>query len=249
MNLWMFVTWIGCGSSEPTLAGRVVDVWGTPVTDATVIVVGQAERPFTDSNGRYTLNRQQGQWRIKVGKEGFVPVVSELNIEEDTVDIPEITLWPQPTENGFYLLGDDRYIPLQPYPVTRKGNALKSHRGLTSLGNAILQNAPLQVLFHTDLRPDQGHRLNPTLTSLKYLEEAELPSALGATVNVNLYVSDRDIPLNIETLPTRTDYLLSTGTLDEGAYALSTQHLLSQMSANAFQDLPDELKVAWPFQH
>ena len=98
----------GAVGSEPRAPAASVEHVAAPagVTDATVIVVGQAERPFTDSNGRYTLNHQQGQWRIKVGKEGFVPVVSELNIKEDTVNIPEITLWPQPTENGFYLLGD-----------------------------------------------------------------------------------------------------------------------------------------------
>ena len=131
-----------------------------------------------------------------------------MTIDESTAKIPTVTLGHNPPRAAFYMLGEGRYEALVPQPVTRKGNALKSHRGLASLGDTNAEEDSLKILFHTDLRPDQVHRLEPTLSSLTYLEEATLPSALGAPVTVNLYVSDREIPLAIETLPTRSDYLL-----------------------------------------
>ncbi len=249
MNVWWALTLLACGPGEQTLTGQVLDVWGSPVDAATVIVVGQAERPFTDTNGRFTIGHLTGDWRIKVGKEGYIPSLSHLSIGEDTTEVPTITLWPQPTQNGFYVLGDEQYIALTPQPVTRKGNALKSHRGLAALGDEVITHDALQVLFHSDLRPYLGHRLAPSLSSLIYLEEATLPSALGLPVSVNLHVADREVPLTIETLPTRTDYLLTTDVLPTGAYALSTQGMLTDMSADAFLAMPKELRVAWPFQH
>jgi len=249
MNIWLALTLLACGTGDQALTGQVLDVWGSPVDNATVIVVGQAERPFTDTNGRFTIAHQVGDWRVKVGKDGYIPSLSHLSIDEEMTDIPTITLWPQPANNGFYLLGEDQYLPLTPQPVTRKGNALKSHRGLATLGAETIAKDTLQVLFHSDLRPDQVHRLAPTLSSLNYLEEATLPSALGTPVTVNLYVADQEVPLTIETLPTRTDYLLTSDVLPNGAYALSTQGMLTDMSTDAFRALPKELRVAWPFQH
>lgn len=248
MHVWLALTLLACGPGKQTLTGEVLDVWGAPVSNATVIVVGQSERPFTDSSGRFTIDRQPGEWRVKVGKEGYIPSLTSVTIDESTAKIPTVTLWPQPAESGFYMLGEGRYEALVPQPVTRKGNALKSHRGLASLGDTNAEEDSLKILFHTDLRPDQVHRLEPTLSSLTYLEEATLPSALGAPVTVNLYVSDREIPLAIETLPTRSDYLLRAENVTAGAYALSTQGLLTDMSADAFLALPNELRVAWPFQ-
>jgi hypothetical protein len=248
MNLWLLLTFFACSVGEQTLTGQVVDVWGTPVDNATVIVVGQSERPFTDASGQFTVGREAGDWRIKVGKEGYIPSFSQLTISESTTDIPAVVLWPQPTSNGFYVLGEDRYLPLVAQPVTRKGNALKSHRGLTTLGERGLPGERLNVLFHTDLRPDQVHRLEPRLSSLHYLDETALPSALGAKVTVNLYVAEQEVSMSIETLPTRTDYLLTSDVLPTGAYAMSTQGMLTDMPAEAFVALPKELRVAWPFQ-
>ena len=249
MRVWLAVTLLGCGVGEKTLTGQVVDVWGTPIDGATVIVVGQSERPFTDATGRFSIGHQPGDWRLKVGKDGYIPSISRLSIEETTTETPTITLWPQPAASGFYIRGETQLTPLQPQPVTRKGNALKSHRGLAALGDQVVQGDRLEILFHSELRPDQVSRLSPALSSLTYLEEATLPSALGTPVTVKLYVSEEELPLSIETLPTRTDYLLTSDVLPSGAYALSTQGMLTDMTSEAFRALPKELRIAWPFQH
>ena len=73
MHVWLALTLLACGPGKQTLTGEVLDVWGAPVSNATVIVVGQSERPFTDTSGRFTIDRQPGEWRVKVGKEGYIP--------------------------------------------------------------------------------------------------------------------------------------------------------------------------------
>ena len=55
---------LSCGS-PPGLSGQVVDIWGNPISGATVMIEGHAERPETDSFGQYTFGLLSGALHIK----------------------------------------------------------------------------------------------------------------------------------------------------------------------------------------
>jgi len=236
-----------CTHEEPRVQGKVVDIWGQPLVGATVIVVGQHERPTTDAEGRYWVPRDEGSWEVKAGAEGYVPAFGAFEIKPDTTMIDTLQLWPKPDESGFFLVGPGRYDPLQPQPVVSKGNTLKTYRGLEAVGETTHRGPNLRVLFHTELKQDQINRLGLELTSLDFIREAEIPAAVTSKVELNLYVAGKARPIKVTPLPSRTDYLLEVEQLEAGTYALHTQDILDNMPSDVFEQLPKEHRLAWGF--
>lgn len=239
---------IGCTQEEPRVQGKVVDIWGQPVQDALVIVVGQHNRPTTDAEGRYWIPRDEGSWEMKAGAEGYIPAFSTVDVTAQTGQLPTLQLWPKPTESGFYLVGPGTYETLEPQPVLSKGNTLKMHRGLDAVGEAAHRGPNLKVLFHTDLKQDQINRLGLELTRMEFIREAEIPAAVSTKVALNLYVASQSIPLQVTPLPSRSDYLLEVAELEAGTYALHTQDILDDMPTEVFEQLPKEHRLAWGLQ-
>jgi hypothetical protein len=214
------------------------------------MVSGLSVRPITDAEGRYTLPRQAGSYEIKAGREGFIQEHSKMDITAESTAAPLFTLYNKPADAGFYIISTGRYAKLEPANVENMGTQLRSHRGLKDVGKAEAQGGEVRVLFHTDLRMDEISRLDLELHKLKFIKDDEVPGPLGGRtkVKVNLFVSDGEVPITIEPMRSRTDYLVkSSDKLEGGFYAFHTQDMMDPKN-EAFDQVPQELKVAFPFE-
>lgn len=237
-----------CNTEPPRIEGKVVDIWGHPIEGASVIVLGQTERPMTDSYGIFKVPAEVGTWEIKAGREGYIPASSTFEIVDGSSKAPTLQLYTKPEKNGFYVLGQGRYAQALPQPVVAKGTALAGTRGVEEIGDASADGPALRVLFHTDLREDEINRLGLELVKLDYVREAAVSGALGpSSVKMNLYVAEERVDFTLEPLRSRTDYLITVPELKPGAYAFHSGEMLDDMSQEAFAQTPPELRLAWPF--
>jgi hypothetical protein len=245
------VLWIVACGTPPMLDGKVVDVWGNPIEGATVMMVGQTERPLTDPEGNYHLTPVEGRQQIKAGREGYIQDSAELEIAAGKPPLgPTFQLYPKPSEYGFYVVGPGAYSKLEAAEVVSRGNILRSARGLREVGEAYQEGSRLRVLFHTELKLDEIMRLGLELHKLKYMEKAELTGPIAnQTVDVDLWISEREVPVEVKPLRSRTDYLIASNEeLQPGYYAFQTQGLLDPKDTDRFNQIPEELRVVFPFE-
>jgi hypothetical protein len=246
---------VACNSTPDTLEGQVVDVWGNPVEGATVMVLGGSEQQLTGSDGRYVLPRIEGSIVVKTGRKGFVQAQREVVVEPgQPAEAPLFELYPKPEEIGFFAVGAAGYKKLEARPVGQVGNALKQFLGLADPGEVVLETRRPRILYHNDkMRHDQIVRLGLQLRALRFVGEEQVPVLQGeATVSVNLYVDDGGVPITLEALGSRSDYLIvPKEDLEPGrSYALQTQGLLTGGPGGdtaSFTALPEELRIAFPF--
>lgn len=249
----LLVPFVAACTGEPTLQGLVVDVWGNPVEGATVVVDGLAERPLTDSAGLFEVPLPPpGHIRLKAGREGYVQEHLEFDIPEDPSQLhrPVIELFPKPQEPGFYVVGISEYERLDAVGVQQVSNPVETVRGVGATGPAAAVGPKLRVLFHTPLKMDQVMRLNVQLHELALRGRMEMAGPMGMTeVDINLYASARRVPIDIRPLRSRNDYLIvGKVDLEPGLYAFDTQGLLTATHAEAFNQVPEPLRVSYPFE-
>ena len=249
MNRALPLLLLAACSKEPRLVGQVVDIWGEPIEGATVVLDQLSERPLTDRNGSFDLPALPGAHKIKAGREGYIQEHQELEVIPGEPP-PKVLfqLYPKPEEAGFYAVGDDRYLRLDPEPVYQLGGELESVRGIKTLGTAELQGTSLRVVFHTPLKTDQVMRLGLELHHLEHVASMNMIGPFGPTpVDVNLYRSGQIVETKIEPMRSRTDYLItSTTPLEPGGFAFDTQELLTAGDLEAFKEIPEPLRVAYP---
>lgn len=249
----LLVPFVAACSGEPTLQGMVVDVWGNPVEGATVVVEGLPERPLTDSAGLFEVPMPPaGPLRLKAGREGYVQEHLEFTIPEDTAQLhrPVIELFPKPDDPGFYVVGISEYERLDAAAVQQVSNPVETVRGVVGSGPAAAVGPHLRVLFHTPLKMDQVMRLNVQLHELALRNRMDMAGPLGMVpVDINLYTSVRRVPVEIRPLRSRHDYLIvSKIDLEPGLYAFDTQGLLTATQAEMFNQVPEPLRVSYPFE-
>ena len=241
----------GCGE-DPVLKGQVVDIWGQPVEGATVMIVGQANaRILTDNSGLYAMARLPGNHEFKAGREGYIQQHAQFSVEGTNEQSgPTFQLYKKPSDVGFYVVGAADYEQLGAQTVHSLGNELKSFTGLKSAGDAGAEGTSVRVIYHNDLKMDELMRLGLELHKLEHVAEGAFPSPLGSETNadVNLWVSAGEVPIDIAPTASKTDYLItSKEPLAAGTYAFHTQDLLTPKDLEAFAQLPDKLRVAFPF--
>ena len=238
-----------CGT-PPSLEGKVVDIWGNPVEGATVMMVGQGEKPLTDAEGRYKLSLIPGKQEIKAGRKGYVQDHAFVEIAEGQVPTgPVFELYPRPEEPGFYAVASGQYVHLGPVMVHSVGNELRTYRGLKNKGDAALAADDFrEFIFHTELTEDEILRLGVQLRKLEYKADGEVPGPLRSTpVKVGLYVDVGEVPMDLLPMKSRTDYrIVPKEPLEHGVYAFQTQHILESHDPEGFEMLPDELRVVFP---
>jgi len=241
----------GCSTQGAVIEGRVQDIWNNPVEGATVMLVGGTERPLTDASGRYEVPRMEGTHLMKAGRMGYIQEHVELVVAAgETPPGPTFTLHPKPDGPGLYLVqrGAGSYHRLTPARVRSVGNALRAYRGIDAVGEALAESASPAVVFHTDLRHDELMRLGLTLHRLDYVRTAMVPSSMGDTeVQINRYIAAEEVDIELRPLRSKTDYLIEISSLEPGVYAFQTQDML-QMDPPAFDAIPDELRVIFPFE-
>jgi len=247
--LALLVLLIGCKETK-TLDGQVVDIWGNPVPEATVVMEGQTTRPSTDAYGNFSLPLLPGKQKIKAGRDGYIQEHVEVEVVEGE-EPPRIIvrLHPKPETPGFYVVGKGDYIRLEPEKVYSMGNELASITGIKAV-QARVESDPFEIVFHTDLRMDEIMRLGLEMHQLEYKKTAMVPSALGMDeVKVNLWVSKGEIPVEVDAMRSRNDYKVTTSeTLEPGWYAFHTQDLLDPKEPGVFSTVPESLRVAYPFE-
>lgn len=239
-----------CGGT-PGLTGTVVDIWGDPVQGAMVKMAGYADRPVTDVNGRFSLPLADGTHHVQAGREGYIQDEVDVTVQGGSPESELVLeLFPIPDENGFHVVGSDGYIRLDPKAVHGIGNNLKSLYGIKETSGASVDGDTLQFVYHGPLTQQQLSQLEISLHKLDFVKTAELQGVTSLEVPLNLYVSAGEVPLKIERLKSRNDYLLTTTEPLEHqvAYALTTNNLLTPADDDAFRQVAPALRLAFPIE-
>jgi hypothetical protein len=187
---------------------------------------------------------------MKAGCKGYIQEHREIEVVPgQKVDGPVFELYPKPEQPGFFVVATGKYQQLEPKLVQSVGNALAQLRGVADRGDVAIDSVRPRIVYHTDLREDEIMRLDLQLRELTYQDSASIPGPMGTTdVAVKLWTDHGKHPLAVEPMRSKTDYLLTPKEdLPPGTYALETQGLLSG-PADAFAQIPAELRVVFPFE-
>ncbi|RME29073.1 MAG: carboxypeptidase regulatory-like domain-containing protein [Deltaproteobacteria bacterium] len=245
---------LACGK-PPELTGKVQDIWGKPIPNATVTVEGQVEQATTDGQGVFHVPAPEAPTRIMAGKEGYIRNVAAYAPPAEEGEEPApvtISLYPDPGEVGFYAVGRSDYKKLVAVEAVTKGTEVRAITGLPDIGDALIpQDEPLRFVFSSTLRPERLAQLKLQLHKLEFVQQTELPGVLGETPTaVNLWTATGNpIPYDLTSLPSKDDYLITLREkLPAGAYAFHTQDALTNQSYGALDKLPKELRTAYVFE-
>ena len=248
--MW-FLLVVAC-SRPPVLTGTVVDVWGKPVGDASVVIEGVVERYRTDAAGHFEVHPSGPVTRVMAGKQGYVKAVVDAPQRAPDADWPPLTftLFPEPETPGFYGVGPAAYVPLEPARIRLVGTELRHYAGVRDVPEGALSAGPARFVFSSTLRPAELSRMNLHLSRLRYVAHTRVKGILGAVdATVDLWVADADVPFDLTQLPSRDDYLIvPREPLAEGVYAFHAQDVLNEPDERVLQALPKEMQVAFPFE-
>ena len=244
------VLWLASCAREPRLQGVVLDIWDNPVAGATVVMDDLPERPLTDRNGKFDLPYLPGKHKIKAGHQAYVQEHQEVEVPPDPATSEKILfhLYKKPERAGFYVVSTADYVQLEPQHVVQKGGDVELVRGMERIGDSFVEGSKLKVLFHTPLKTDQVHRLGLRLHKLSYVDSIDMTGPTEVEkVPVRLYVSDVEVPIQVTPLRSRHDYLIEAkDALPAGEYALDHQDLLAGKDREAFQEIPEPVRKAYP---
>ncbi|MCP4805344.1 MAG: hypothetical protein GY913_00630 [Proteobacteria bacterium] len=247
---------VACGD-PPALSVQVNDVFGTPVADAQVKMDGATDTFATDAGGKaQVLGASAGSTvELMAGKAGYIHDFASLDIPAEG-EWPPLTfsLYPEPTEPGFYSLGKESYAHLAAAKIESLAtefttwHGLKDHPASTVTAKA---GEPLTLVFNSTLRATELKRQDLRLSKLEYKETAEVTGVLGATdVELHLWVADAsDIDYELKGTQSQDDYLIVVGGgLEPGVYAFHAQGVMHSTEADTLEKLPAEMQVAFPFE-
>lgn len=248
-------------SDPPQLTGTVTDIWGTPIPGAEVQLEGVVESVKTGADGTFVFeNVPTGKRRVMADKVGYIKSVDDLkvpkDVSEETMPSPTLSLYVEPADPGFYLVGPERIKPkayhhLEAVDIETIGTELGGLSGLPREGQATAKGGkPVQFVFSSTLRSSQLSQMNLQLHQLTFVEEQEVAGVLGATpVKVNLWVASDPIEFDLKGLPSDDDYLITTrDKLKPGIYAFHTEGVLTAKHKDALDKTPKEMRVAYPFE-
>ncbi|MDP2312912.1 MAG: hypothetical protein Q8P41_08405 [Pseudomonadota bacterium] len=236
------------------LAGDVRDVWGNPVSDATVVIEGVVERYRSDSAGRFTIDTEQPVTRVMAGKDGYikdielVPAPAE---EEGDYDPLAFALYPEPEQPGFYGVGRTEYVHLEAKRIRVVGTELKHYAGLQDIAETGMSSGtPASFVFSSTLRSSELARMNLHLSRLDFVDHTRVKGVLGAMdATVNLWIAGEEVPFDLKALPARDAYLITTREpVVPGMYAFHAQDVLNEEDERVLLNLPKEMQVAFPFE-
>lgn len=248
----MWVLFIAC-SSPRYLEGHVEDIWGKPVPEATLVIEGVVERYYADANGKFSIPTEAVVKRAMAGKDGYIKEVADLpEIAEDADYSPlTFTLYPEPEKPGFYAIGSTAYIEVPSQRIRMVATELRHFAGIRDIpASGLPSKRPAKFVFTSMLRPSELKRMNLHLSRLTFVNHTAIKGVLGPTdATVNLWISEAEVAFDLESLPSRDDYLITTREpLDAGVYAFHAQDVLNEEDERVFMNLPKEMQVAFPFE-
>ncbi|MDP2309141.1 MAG: hypothetical protein Q8P18_24170 [Pseudomonadota bacterium] len=236
------------------LAGEVRDVWGKPVSDATVVIEGLVERYRSDSAGKFTIDTENPVTRVMAGKDGYIKDIELVPIpaeEGDDYDPLTFGLYPEPEQPGFYGVGRAEYIHLEARRIRVVGTELKHYAGLQDIAEQTMGSGePAAFVFSSTLRASELARMNLHLTRLDFVDHTRVKGVLGAMdATVNLWVAGEEVAFDLKALPARDAYLITTREpVEAGMYAFHAQDVLNEEDERVLMNLPKEMQVAFPFE-
>ena len=238
-------------SDTPSVRGRVVDVWNNPIEDAKVLTGN--ESPTTDSHGVFELTKTApGSVTLKAGKEGYIQEELTFDLTAETTTAPTFKLYKKPDQNGFHALtvGDYRTIP--PSTVELIGHKNDATYGIEPPDNRIfIEGDKLEIVYKIDLSLPQIKALGLKLKKLSFTEKTTMKSIAGGVeteVPINLFVADKQVPIEIAALNSANHFMLrTTEPLEPGVYALESQNLLQPKDPVAWSRIPAGLRNVYAF--
>jgi hypothetical protein len=241
-------------SDTRVLAGDVKDVWGNPVSDATVVIEGVVERYRSDSAGKFQIDSEEPITKVMAGKDGFIKaieVVPQPTDEDADYDPLSFSLYPDPEMPGFYAIGPHDYIHLEAKRIRVVGTELKHYAGIQDVADEQLTGGqPATFVFSSTLRASELARMNLHLSRLDFVDHTRVKGVLGAMdATVNLWTAAEDVPFDLTSLPSRNDYIITTrDPIQPGMYAFHAQDVLNEEDERVLMNLPKEMQVAFPFE-
>jgi hypothetical protein len=241
-----------CGE-DPTLTIKVTDVWGNPIPGMKVTIAGKGSAS-TNEMGQIVAPLELGEYKFQTHKDGYIDFEgNELTVKSlEAHEVASIEVYPEPKENGFWLVGAKSYEKLEGQTVVTKGNDVTSFYGIASDGAVEGPTKGLRLIYHNDqLKMDEVMRMGFELQDLNYVATTEVTGPEGKTdVPVNLWTEGKKQAITFEKLGSDRNYLVKTkdGELPSGSYAFETQDLLSPSDLVAFSRIPEALRVVYPFR-
>ena len=237
-------------SEDPTIDGKVQDVWGKPVEGATVQMEG-AESVTSGADGSFTFPQGEGPIRFVAGKEGYIKNTLKIMPPADPeAEIPEmvIKLYPEPSGLGFHAVGVSEYHPIDQIPLKTVGTDLGAYTGLPV--DPELIGGKAEFIFSSHASTSELSRLNLQLHRLEFKPSATVAGVTGdVEVKINLWMATESIPFDLTVLPKDHYYLITPReSLPPGHYAFHTQDVLTSKDPDALAKLPQELQIAYPFE-
>lgn len=92
--------------------GRVVDVFGHPLSNVAVRLKGQDVTTITDDDGLYRLNPDSGRHTMLFSKLGYTSEQSPLFFRKRGKTLATKILYPIPQESGMFYVAPDSLLPL-----------------------------------------------------------------------------------------------------------------------------------------
>ncbi len=254
MRALVAVLWVlGACADDPVHSGKVTDRWGKPLAGAVVGVTGSANQIVSGADGRFTVPVQQGDVTVRVGKPGFIKQSQTLSSPagDEPPSALVVALYPDPETNGFYAVGSTEYAALGTSAVKTVGTEIRAFNGLVDVGTTrVRSKKAAEFVFSSNARRSELKQLGLQLNKLKFVETATLPGVLGETpVQLNMWVADSTVPFDLTGMETDDDYSIKTrAPLEPGMYAFHTQGILTSVDAGAMDKLPNEMRIAFPFE-
>lgn len=242
---------VGC-SDTLTLTGKVQDIWGVPVGEATVVIEGVVERHYADAAGVFQIEVDHPVRRLMAGKDGFIKDVLDVPALAEDADYEPMTfeLYPEPEAPGFFGIGASAYIPVGAQRISMVGTELRHYTGLRDVPDDPLPVGNGRFVFTSRLRESELLRMNLHLSRLEFVSHVPVKGVFGRMeATVNLWTAAEEVAFDLVQLPSRDDFLLTTRErLAPGMYAFHAQDVLNEPDERVFLMLPKEMQVAFPFE-
>lgn len=252
-RILLMVLGLSACSDPPVHKGKVTDRWGKPIAGVTLGYTGSAKQLVSGPDGSFTIPLQSKDIKIRAGKTGFIRKTLKLaaSTGEGQPSPIRFALYPDPESPGFFAVDSQKYTVIDSKLVKTVGTDIRAFHGLVDVGKAsIASKKSLEFIFSSDARRSELKQLGLQLHKLRFLEADSLPGVLGETeVKLNLWVSDDTVPFDLTSLETDDDYIIKTrAALESGVYAFHTQGILTSKDPQALDKLPEEMRVAFPFE-
>lgn len=246
---------VACGD-PPTLAVQVNDVFGTAVSGAQVKMDGSTDTFTTDADGAAQVTGVGAGSTVELmaGAEGYIHDFKSVDVPaEGDWPAAEFSLYPEPTEPGFYAMGSGAYAHLPAAKIKSIATEFSTWHGIQDHPETAIPKAegPLTMVFNSTLRATELKRQDLRLSKLEYKESAQVTGVLGETeVELHLWVADQaDIAYELKGTQSQDDYLIHIADgLESGVYAFHAQGILHSTEAEALGKMPQEMQVAFPFE-